>query len=91
MTEKTRLKKKQNKKQKEPELTDPLEGVDARHVLLDQVGHHVLGVHLYDDEGGEHGSLHPTQLTPDQLHQVAKLQEQTRSTAKVGNFKSLKA
>lgn len=67
--------KRKKKKEIKPELADPLEGVDARHVLLDQRGHHVLGVHLYDDECGEHSSLHPAQLAPHQLHQVAELRE----------------
>lgn len=59
-----------------PELADPLEGIDARHVLLNQFGHDILGVDLDDDEGREHSSLHPAQLASHQLHQVTKLQEQ---------------
>lgn len=67
----------ERKKQIKPELADPLEGIDARHVLLNQFGHDILGMDLNDDEGREHSSLHPAQLASHQLHQVTKLWEQT--------------
>ena len=59
-----------------PELADPLKGVGATDVLFDHVGHHVSGVHLYDNEGRQCHAADLGDVLTHQGSQVIQLLQQ---------------